>query len=130
MDTQAGAEGKGRSSAEAVLRRCALAVFFLSSALRTLYSPTVPLLGTLPVDALEVVVAARPGLLSRPVGAELLIRVLCPVLFPSSLQGPVLFHVCPVAAAWSWCPSERSFVCSSVRSPCVCRPSAISPRFA
>ena len=50
---------------------------------------------------------------------------------PPVQRGPVLFHVgvgccMPLVLV---CPSECSSVCSSFRSPCVRRPSALSPLF-
>jgi hypothetical protein len=85
--------------------------------------PPVPLLDS--SDALDVVDATPPGArLSR----LLLSQGSCPVPLPSSGV--------PCCSMWVLvlplvlvCPSKCSSVCSSFRSPCVRRPSALSPLF-
>ena len=82
--------------------------------------PPVPLLDS--SDALDVVVAAP----TRGPPASSVAGVSGP---PPVHRGPVLFHVVVLLPLVLVCPSECSSVCSSFRSPCVRRPSALSPLF-
>ena len=66
--------------------------------------------------------------LQPPPGARLpRLLLVCPVPLPS-IRVPCcsMLVLLPLVLV---CPSECSFVCSSFRSPCVRRPSALSPLF-